>query len=180
MSKASSTTGDFANFLTGGLCDDSAASVHLTRRLSEKARAIFDKPYRALVDILRISERDAHYRLSGRRKYTAIEIARLLQSEQGIQFLVVLMDRQRPRWWKAVLRMGVLGSIEQRRQNDIKLMRRVFDADQTTTSNFSAALRVQDPDFYGPLLEGFEQSLSSDGGVDSAVGSELKRRRPPS
>lgn len=157
MRRVSAVTNNRANSGCGALCSENAASVRLTRSLSEIAKAVFDKPYRALVDHLKISERDAHYRLSARRKYTALDVARLLQSEEGIQFLVALMDRARPRWWQAVLKMGVLGSIEQRRQADLKLMRRVFDADRTAASSFSDSFRSQDPDFFGAVLAGFDE-----------------------
>ncbi|NPU23985.1 hypothetical protein [Bradyrhizobium denitrificans] len=157
MARASALAPKPANLVGGKTCSKNAAGVQLTRRLSDKANRLFGKPYRALVDLLDISERDAHYRLSARRKYTALELAQLLQSEEGIAFLVVLMDRARPRWWRAILKMGVLGSIEQRRQADLQLMRRVFDADRSATDEFAAAFRVQDPDIYGALLSEFNE-----------------------
>lgn len=168
MVASSATTGNFAKKSGGALCAQNAESVQLTTAISEKVKAVFDKPYRALVDILNISERDAHYRLASARKYTATDIARLLRSDDGIQFLVVLMESARPRWWKAVLKMGVLGSIEQRRQAELNLMRRVFDADDSATSEFSTAFRAQDPDFFSAVLEGYDR-LSATGGNDRAV-----------
>lgn len=152
----------------GALCSNSAASVQLSSALAEKAVEIFAKPYRALVDLLHISERDAHYRLATERKFTALEVSRLLQSEEGIQFLVVLMDKARPRWWKAVLKMGVLGSMEQRRQAELKLLRKVFDAHETTGTKFTDSFRAQDPDFFGAVLAGYDE-LAAVGGVDSPV-----------
>jgi len=166
MSESSARTANRATNRSGALCMQNAGSVRLTSALSEKAKAIFDKPYRALVDILNISERDAHYRLASERKYTATDIAKLLQSEDGIQFLVVLMDRARPRWWKAVLKMGVLGSIEQRRQAELKLMRKVFDANESAGTKFTDSFRAQDPDYFGVVLAGFDEVavVSGEGG----------------
>jgi hypothetical protein len=159
----------------GVLCSDNAASVQLSSALAEVAKAVFDKPYRALVDILHVSERDAHYRLStkprSQRKFTAAEIAKLLQSEEGIRFLVVLMDKQRPAWWKAVLKMGILGTVEERRRADAKLLSRVFHADADTAAGFSAAFRAQDPVFYGAVLAGYDETAASGapgGAVDRA------------
>lgn len=168
MSRTSILAANSATFVDGTLCDDSAASVRLTISLSRKARQLFDKPYRALVDILNISERDAHYRLAGKRKYTAAEIAKLLQSEEGIHFLAVLMERKRPAWWRAIVKMAALGSVEQRRQRDMQLMQRVFNADKTTASQFSDSFRAQDPDFFGAVLQGYDE-LAGIGGMDSAV-----------
>lgn len=158
MTAGSARTAKRTTNRSGTLCTENAGSVRLTLALSDKAKSIFDKPYRALVDILDISERDAHYRLAAERKYTATDIAKLLQSEEGIQFLVVLMDKARPRWWKAVLKMGVLGSIEQRRQAELKLMRKVFDANETAGTKFSDSFRAQDPDFFGAVLAGFDET----------------------
>lgn len=174
MTATSARTARLATKRSGVLCSNSAASVQLSSSLAEKAADIFAKPYRALVDILNISERDAHYRLSNQRKFTALEVARLLQSEDGIQFLVVLMDKARPRWWKAVLKMGVLGSIEQRRQAELKLMRKVFDADKNSATQFSNSFRAQDPDFFGAVLAGYDE-LASVGAVDSSLDKGAKR-----
>lgn len=168
MSNPSGITANFATKRSGTLCVETGGSVQLSEALSEKAKAVFDKPYRALVDVLKVSERDAHYRLSGTRKYTAKDIAKLLQSEDGIHFLVVLMEKQRPAWWRAILKMGVLGTIEQRRQNELKLMRRVFDANEATGTKFSDSFRAQDPDFLGVVLEGFDAAEAL-GGMGGAV-----------
>lgn len=174
MAEASAMPTNFAKNPSGALCSEPAGSVRLTIALSDKARKIFSKPYRALVDILQVSERDAHYRLSAERKYTASDIAKLLQSEQGIQFLVILMDRARPRWWRAILKMGVLGSIEQRRQEELKLMRRVFDADEASSTTFSDSFRAQEPHFFSAVLAGFDE-LAMPGVADSSVGKEKRR-----
>jgi hypothetical protein len=176
MVASSATAGNFAKKSGGILCAQNAESVQLTTAISERAKAIFDKPYRALVDILNISERDAHYRLASERKYTAGDIAKLLQSEEGIQFLIVLMEQARPRWWKAVLKMGVLGSIEQRRQAELKLMRRVFDADDTTASQFSNSFRAQDPDYFSVVLEGYDASTALGADRGSVAPSKGRRR----
>lgn len=168
MSGTSAVAQSRATYVSGGLFTKSAASVQLTQRLSAVAERIFLKPYRALVDLLHISERDAHYRLSATRKYDAVDIANLLQSEDGIQFLVAIMDKARPRWWVAILKMAALGSIEQRRQADLKLMRRVFDADQSSALAFSDSFRTQDPEFFGAVLSGFDE-VAGLGGSHRAV-----------
>lgn len=168
MTGPSARTAGLATNRSGASCSNSAASVHLSSALAEKAIDLFTKPYRALVDYLHISERDAHYRLSNERKFTALDVARLLQSEEGIQFLVVLMDKARPRWWKAVLKMGVLGTIEQRRQAELKLMRKVFDANETAGTKFSDSFRAQDPDFFGAVLAGFDETTAT-GDMGGAV-----------
>lgn len=158
MTRMSSMKPNHATNGTGTLCSANAASVRLSSALAALAKDLFDKPYRALVDLLNISERDAHYRLSSKRKFTALEVSNLLQSEEGIHFLVVLMDKKRPRWWKAVLKMGILGTLEQRRRADLELFRKVFHADTSSAAEFSDAFRAQDPDFYGAVLAGHDET----------------------
>lgn len=175
MATSSASARDRANFLGGGLCSKNAASAQLTRQLSEMAERVFAKPYRALVDYLQISERDAHYRLSASRKYDAVDIARLLQTEEGIRFLVVLMDQARPKWWRAIISMGVMGSVAQRRRADLKLMRRVFDADQSAVAAFSDSFRAQDEDFYRTVLSGFGEATAP-GRDHRAVGPQPNKR----
>ena len=48
--------------------------------------------------------------------------------------------------------------ITARRRADLKLLRRAFNADNTTASELSAAFRVQDPDFYGAVLAGHDEA----------------------
>jgi hypothetical protein len=179
MNAQSASKPNYARNRGGNLCTENAASVQLSSALAEMARAVFDKPYRALVDILHVSERDAHYRLStkprSQRKFSAVDIANLLQSEEGIHFLVVLMDKKRPAWWKAVLKMGILGTVEERRRADAKLLSRVFHADADTAAGFSAAFRAQDPVFYGAVLAGYDETAAP--GADRGPVAPSKGRR---
>lgn len=103
MARASATTSNFARILHGGSCSNIAASVHIrldaSKRLAECAKQVFLKPYRALVEVLNISERDSHYRLAGTRPFRAEEIAKLLQTEEGINFLAAIMADAQPEWW---------------------------------------------------------------------------------
>jgi hypothetical protein len=171
---------DRARELGGTLCRETAGSVRISRALAEKAKKVFGKPYMALVDILHVSERDAHYRLStkprSQRKFNDEDIARLLQSEEGIHFLVVLMDKKRPAWWKAVLKMGILGTVEERRRADAKLLSRVFHADADTAAGFSAAFRAQDPVFYGAVLAGYDETAAPGAGRGPVAPSKGRRR----
>lgn len=174
MARSSGTAFGFAKNRGGALCSQTADNVRLTAAVSVVAQKVFDKPYRALVDLLKVSERDAHYRLSAERRYTAADVAKLLQSEEGIHFLVALMEKARPAWWKAILKMGALGSIEQRRQNDLKLMRKVFDADKASTAQFTDSFRAQDPDYFGVVLAGYDEAAAL-GDPDSSLAKGRRR-----
>jgi hypothetical protein len=100
-----------------------------------------------------IGERDAKYRLAADRKFTAVELQTLLQTEDGIQFLVTIMADARPKWWRAVQRMSLMGNVVRRREADAQMLRRFADADQIATQTIPAALRVLDADFFEPVVE---------------------------
>lgn len=134
-----------------------SVSAHLHRALSKYLRVIFPrKTWAYLSELTGIEESAAKHRLAGTRRYTAEEIAALLRSEQGIQFLVVLMGEARPAWWKAVLRMGLLGSMQRRREADLRLLRGLSDAEQSAAATLPASVVFQDPEFFGPVLEALE------------------------
>lgn len=176
MTRMSAMKQNCANGRGGTLCTEKADFVHLNLSLAHCAKTTFVKPCTALMQMLNLCERDAKYRLSAKRKFTAAEIAMLLQSEEGVHFLVVLMDKQRPRWWKAVLKMGILGTIEERRKADLKLLSKVFHADTDTSAGFTTAFRAQDPDFYSAVLAGHDESTAF-GALGSSLASSKGRRR---
>lgn len=174
MGAASAITDNFAKNRGGGLCTSKTDFVHLNESLATCAKAVFVKPCTALMQMLNLCERDAKYRLSAKRKFTAAEIAALLQSEEGIHFLVVLMDKKRPAWWKAILKMGILGTVEARRRADAELLAKVFHADADATTGFTAAFRAQDPVFYGAVLAGHDEATSF-GSQSGPVGKGRRR-----
>lgn len=117
------------------------------------AKAIFPvKTWAYLARLLGLSERVAKHRIACTRAITADEVVALLRSEQGIHYLVAIMDDARPQWWRTLLKMGVLGGIERRREADLKLMRRVAHVADETAAELPAALMVQDEEFYGPVF----------------------------
>lgn len=123
--------------------------------IADYARAVFSrKTWAQLSATLGLSERAAKSRLACEREFTADEIAALLQSEQGIHFLVALMREARPAWWSSLLRMGLLGGVAKRRAADLRLLRRIADADRSAP--IPAAALIHDAEFFGPVLEAFD------------------------
>jgi len=114
------------------------------------------KTWAYVATLLCTTERTAKHRLANTREITADEIAKLLRSEDGIHFLVALMADARPSWWKTMLRMGVLGGIERRREADLQLLRNVADVSNQTSAELPAALMVQDSEFYGPVFDALD------------------------
>lgn len=130
-----------------------AGSGSTSRALVEMAKAISPvKTWGYLADLLKLRERTAKHRASRTRRLKDDEIAALLRSEDGIHFLVAIMDDARPKWWRTMLKMGVLGGIEARREADLKLLRSVAHVSDQTAAELPAALMVQDEEFYGPVF----------------------------
>lgn len=126
-------------------------------RLIEAVKSVCPvKTWGYLAKLLGISERVAKHRLYCSREFTADEIAGLLRSEDGIHFLVAMMDEARPKWWRTMLRMGVLGGIERRRESDLNLLRKVAHVSDQTAAELPAALMVQDSEFYGPVFDALD------------------------
>lgn len=174
MHGSSSNAFGFSKNRGGSLCTSKPDSVHLNLSIAACAKVVFVKPCMALMQMLNLCERDAKYRLSAKRKFTAAEIATLLQSEEGIHFLVVLMDKKRPAWWKAILKMGILGTVEARRRADAELLTKVFHADANSAAQFTAAFRAQDPVFYGAVLAGHDEAAGF-GPPDSSLAQGRRR-----
>jgi transcriptional regulator with XRE-family HTH domain len=150
--------------------------VRLTDRVMQKARGLWSvKTAAQLASRASVSPRAAEHWLSGKREISTDALVQLLRSEEGIHFLVAVMEQARPKWWTTLLRIGLLGSIQRRREADLRLLKRVADADRPAAPQFSAALRLQDEDFYGPLLAGFDESAAA--GVPARAVAQATKRR---
>lgn len=154
MSTACVVSARRANSRTDQVVGKSRQAGGVTAAVMQKAQSLWPNKTAAEVAVrAHVSSRSVERWSAGTRKISAEALAHLLRSDQGIQFLVVLMDQARPAWWSTLLRMGLLGGIQRRREADLRLLQQVADAERTTAAVFPAALMVQDPDYYGPLLE---------------------------
>lgn len=134
-----------------------AGSGNTQKRIVETAKNVsLGKTWGYLSELTGLKERVAKHRVSSTRALKPDEIAALLQSEQGIHFLVAIMDDARPAWWRTLLRMGILGGIEARRESDLNLLRKVAHVSDQTAAELPAALLLQDQDFYGPVFEALD------------------------
>lgn len=68
--------------------------------------------------MLGLQERAAKYRISNSRAYTVDELQVLLQSEDGLEFLSVLMADAEPKWWWWAKQVMTVASIKRRRHED--------------------------------------------------------------
>jgi len=97
--------------------------------------------------------------MAGTREFAVDELAALLRSEHGFQFLVDVMADAAPAWWR-LCRPLMTAADAQRMQvaarRKIKqALEQVLDADSkltTTIERGQAALILQDEEFYGARL----------------------------
>lgn len=115
MRAASLASAILPNGRGAGTCTESAASCTLT----QAARSLYpSKTWAFLCDVLGIQERTAKHRLSGSRPYTVAELTILLQSEDGIDFLVAIMGDAQPRWWRWMQKVMTLAKVRRRQAED--------------------------------------------------------------
>lgn len=129
------------------------------------------KTWGYLADLLHLKTRTAKHRAAHTRRLSDDDIAALLQSDDGIHFLVAIMDKARPKWWRMFLKMGVLGGIERRREADLQLLRNVAHVSDQTAAELPAALMVQDEEFFGPVFDALDAVAR---GQDRAMAKTIK------
>lgn len=136
---------------------NSAQSGNTSSALVAVAKSLSPvKTWGYLAELLRLKERAAKHRAAHTRRLSDDDIANLLRSEDGIHFLVAIMDKARPKWWRTFLKMGVLGGIERRREADLQLLRNVANVSNQTAAELPAALLLQDEEFFGPVFEALD------------------------
>lgn len=109
MREAYAATGQTTNSRGAGTgVDFSVLGIGLNAKLSSARSSRSRTPRKTwgfLCDLLQdiskieMTERVAKHRLAGTRDYTVEELQALLQSDEGIDFLVALMADAEPKWW---------------------------------------------------------------------------------
>jgi hypothetical protein len=122
MRTASGIGATFANSGSGASCTAhrdsctvSAVNIAITNVLKSRFP---QKTWAHLASILGLQERAAKYRVSNSRAYTVEELQLLIQSEDGLDFLVVLMADAEPKWWWWAKQVMTVASIKRRRAED--------------------------------------------------------------
>lgn len=100
--------GKLANDRLSDSCTKDAQFVHLNLVIAKCAKAVFTKPCQALCALFDVKERDAKYRLSGQRKFSGAELAELIRTEEGFQFIAAIMAGapKKPQWWRICRKPG--------------------------------------------------------------------------
>lgn len=76
------------------------------------------KPWAFIADAFGLKERAAKHRLSNTSAYTIEELQALLQSEDGLDFLVAIMADAEPKWWWWAKQVMTLAAVRRRRAED--------------------------------------------------------------
>jgi hypothetical protein len=142
-----------ANQGSGEMCTVLGTSRHLNSTIAQCLRAIFpSKTWLRLIELTGLSERTAKYRMSGERDFSASELAALLRSEHGLDFLAAIMADASPRWWVQVQSAFKLGAMRRHRQ---QLQEAIHEAERLgyTLARAETALGVCDEDFHRPQTD---------------------------
>lgn len=154
MSKVGHTTFALAN--TGGAVsghrNTQSGTIH--DLIVQTARAISPaKTWAYLVSLTHVTERVAKHRLAGSREFTVDELALMLRSERGIDYLVAIMGNAEPRWWQGFKKqVAVADSIRMQRAARRKLQEAI-DADADLTTAIARAVSFSDQDFHRPHVD---------------------------
>lgn len=76
------------------------------------------KTWAFLAETFGLKERAAKHRLANSVSYTIEELQALIQSEDGLDFLVALMADAEPKWWWWAKQVMAVASIKRRRKED--------------------------------------------------------------
>lgn len=76
------------------------------------------KTWAFVADLFGLKERSAKHRLANTRVYTIEELQVLLQSEDGLDYLVALMADTEPKWWWWAKQVMAVAAIKRRRAED--------------------------------------------------------------
>lgn len=151
MGGASLTISGMSNRVGAGSVTQNDRNGALQVDLRKCVRKIFStKTWLELSELFGISERTAKHRLAGTRKFSAEDIADLLQTEAGLSVLTTLMGSARPRWWVGFLKQMAIADARAYDRAAKRKLREALDAVDENEAAFAraeTALCIQDEDF---------------------------------
>lgn len=135
MSAASAGIGIKANFGGARTCTSSARTGSLHAALAGCIKRFFvPVPWKQISRLFGLQERAAKHRLAADRRYTAEEIAVLLQSEYGREILATLMGEARPRWYAGVLAQMAVADARVLERRARRKLEEALDASRDTAA----------------------------------------------
>jgi hypothetical protein len=153
---------------------ENAETGSVSFALAEMARAISPrKTWGYLVSLMHVHERVAKHRLNGTRRFTDEDIALLLRSERGIDYLVAIMGDAEPAWWQRFKKHVAVAEAARMQRAARRKLQEAIDADADLSAAITRAAVLQDEDFHRPQVD----ALRASGGLQNrAVASATKRR----
>ena len=107
---------------------------------------------KTLARLLGLSDGAARKKLTGERAFSTDELAALLRSEHGLDFLAALMADARPQWWvqvQSAFKLGAMRRHRQQLQEAINEAERLGDA----LGRAETALGVRDEEFHRDQID---------------------------
>lgn len=159
MTVSSGSTAAFANSPLTKVGPHSDRVGPTSLAIINRFKEMYAKPKETLAAWLGISESTAKRTLHGRRELTMEEFAALLRSDQGFEFLTVVMADARPRWWRICAPLMDLADIQVMQAAARKRMAKVLgdtvDADRDLSAAIarSEALAIHDAEHMRPHLD---------------------------
>jgi hypothetical protein len=156
---------------------ENAETGSVSFALAEMARGISPrKTWGYLVSLIRVNERVAKHRLAGTRRFTDEDIALLLRSERGIDYLVAIMGDAEPDWWRRFKAHVAVTNAARVQRAARRQLEEAVDAGAelaATIARAEAALSFQDEDFRRPHVDA-QRSVART--QNRAVAQATKRR----
>ena len=161
MVSVSAAAASRANRSSSEVGHDDTHFGSLNTVIAECAKSAFVKPFSALMHFLQLSEGGANKKLAEQRAFTGAELARLIQTEEGFQFISAIMATAYPvpRWWRVcapVMEAADIRKMQITAQKRVaKALSEAIDADQSLTQAIARAdaLAVHDADHMGPYRD---------------------------
>ena len=147
MGQASPITPNRANSVTADYCNQRCRALRLNASLMRKSRDLFPiKTAHHLADITGYSLRTCEYWLSEKVTIPSDALATLLHSDQGRDFLAVIMVDATPRWWLQLKAWLGAASYEAAERKLKRKKRALLDA--LAEPDVSLAQALFDEEFY--------------------------------
>lgn len=134
--------------------------------ISDLMKSIFsDKPWAYVAIFIGITPRAAKHKIYGTARYTADEVAALLQTEHGRQVLSVLMGEARPRWYLRLLKQDAVTNarlFQRRSRQELAEAKCAVDQLDDDIERAATALAIQDADFHQPHIDGLRAARGAE------------------
>lgn len=128
------------------------ASIHSA--LVETAKAICSKKTWAYIaSLIHVDEHVAKHRLRGTRRFSDEDIALMLRSERGIDYLVAIMGDAEPAWWQRFKKHVAVAEAARMQRAARRKLQEAIDADADLSAAISRAAVLQDEDFHRPHVD---------------------------